>query len=1504
MAKKKVNVKFLVALTAVVGGLAVALAGLSMWYLHRTSSKYYIERAAEAEKEGKLPAAANFLSVAASKDANNKELYMKAGEMFERCVSLDPVFLGKADGQYRRILELDPGYQPAMTRLMDEMVARLHDGASGPEFYTELKKLAEQGIFGDRNNPRYQIYTRVASLLQWMYTSTSSGADAATRKQIEELGALAEKNPDIADGGYYLSQAQIKMARDLQGGGDTGQFHSLLDEVGARHKSASAARPKNPEVQWRAAQVFAQLHDADDRGDHKAQYLDMMKGAVSAALSAVKPGDEVYGDVMALNAVCLKNVQRAPADQVEKAYRDWAAAQPHDPRARYQLADYLGGIPEKRGEAMELLSKPLDPDPAARGYALLRVRQYKRGTLVLLNNLRAQDVANLHGKLREDMMALMGGDLEKIASMGSSEDPQYLKLRGKLEELQGKPVEAIKTFERAALALGPNYAFVDLDLWSHLQKLYILTNQTGTAQRMMEDLLKSAPGYTELRVKLAGLYVTTDQLDRAREQLNILEANPPKDKVLVDQIEQVKALVASRGRDSKAVDALPEGDDLQRWAKATAMSEAGRPKDALHILQGVLEKNPGDEKTVSAVVELYMQQKNRPQAAEVVRQALKANPGSALLKDLDALIATDSPDAYQKYVEKKIEQIPDPLTRVLRRAALAVQRGDYRAAYGYLDEADKITPDDRRTLLARIQVMELERRFDAMGPLLDRASAANADGMGGLAIRTQVALERGDTASALKLGGELVGKYGEFAGNWALLGHAQESAGQYRDALSSYDQALQRQPNNLDAVRGRIGALEAAGDYAEEKAAIDAALVNAPGNSTLRDLALNWELRHGDPDVVVDQCRKILKQEPNNPAVYAALGQAAVTAAQSKYAGDASQAVKLLTEAKDVLRAGLEKFGTTADVVRFYPPLASALDGLGQPGDAEQALQIYAAHPLMKDKPDAGRELAKFYERHGRLQNAEEALRGAYSNSHQSVEAQIDLAQFLLRHSKGEEALKLLGEANGSNPRVQNQRIESLLGARRYDEATKLIQDVYGSNPASAAGLFYRGLVKLSREQVGGAIEDLSSARDKDPRSVAVQQWLSRALVKAGRFGEAGAQLEEMLRKNPGLDDARVLLLETYAGASPPRWDDFDRTVKAALANPSLKSNPVWRQQLARGLSARGQFDAARREIGEAQKLAPGNMALRDELVNIMVMAKDWPGVLSETDQQIAAGYKYPQVYGKRAVAHAATGDKATAMAEFETAITGYQAASNSEGVVDVVKTIATVISPAEALAKAEKIPDAGTRDLLLVDLYGSQDDRANQARVAQSALTSGLRFSPTQRALLLRAAADAYVVMRQWDMANKSLEELVRLRPNDVTSLNDLAYLKATILNSPQDAKPFSKHAYDLAQAVGNTSVMDTHGWVLTLCGGNDLPQAVNILQHLVDSNQNFTVARYHLAVAYLRQGGVQRASEELKVVQQQMKLLEQNKGVVPDELKTGVPKALEEVRQKSGQASGRSSQ
>jgi len=150
--------------------------------------------------------------------------------------------------------------------------------------------------------------------------------------------------------------------------------------------------------------------------------------------------------------------------------------------------------------------------------------------------------------------------------------------------------------------------------------------------------------------------------------------------------------------------------------------------------------------------------------------------------------------------------------------------------------------------------------------------------------------------------------------------------------------------------------------------------------------------------------------------------------------------------------------------------MATTLEALGEPSAALEVLGQFAARPEMKDKPDALREIARLFDRQGRPQEAEKAWRDAYARSAQNVDIELELAQLLVRQNRADDALKTLAEANAKNPRVQNQRIETLVGAGRLAEAAKMVDEVYGPTPTTASGLFYRGVLRLTRKEIQSAL--------------------------------------------------------------------------------------------------------------------------------------------------------------------------------------------------------------------------------------------------------------------------------------------------------------------------------------------------------------------------------------------------------------------------------------------------
>ena len=1482
---RKVNKKFFILVFGALGGLAVLAFAVGI--LRRHGTQYYLARANAAVERGDLPAAVDWVGRAVYKDRSNKELLLKLGDLYNQMVAQDPAYLQKAISVWRVALELDPAYQPALDRVVDEGIAEFKAGGNP----RNLIDVGEMAVKAYPDNERYQSVLYMATLRQWVGGAAFSNAEVD--RDIKALAAAAQKAPDDADAALYASQAQLKRASDLRTASNIDQAHSLFDEVAARHQALIKARPQNPAVQLRASQVFAALGQMDDRAERRSAYHDLRKTTIEAAFAQAKPSDEIYDETQPAYAAWLA-AGNAPRAAVEKVYRDWVKARPTSPVARIELAQFLGLSPAQRPEAIQILSSPMPADPHLQGFAALRVRQFQRAALIELDTLRVEDARVAAAKDRDALLAKIDPDLTRIAQMGLGEDFQYLKLRGKVQMLHADAVEAVKSFERARTLLGQQF---DGDLWANLEDAYLRTGQSGTAEQLMEQLLARAPGYAALRAKLAELYIENGQLDQAATQLAALQAIKSNDPQIIEAMARLAVVVHARqghldqARQERA--ALPEKTREDRLFKARLALETQEPADVARLAHDLLHDNPADPEAVSMLIDQSLRENNIAQAKQVVADALQRAPNDAGLLALRDRLAVSSPDQMRKWQDELVQKTEDPVLRSLRQAQVALGRNDYDEAARALDAAEKIKADDPRLFDMRLQWYTRQGKFDQAVPLVEKAAAANADRMDGLLIRTQFAFQRGNIPQALGYGQDLVGKYKEFAANWVMLARVQQAAGRYSEAISSFDQALTRQPSNLEAMRGKAGCLDSLGQFLDERAVIEAARRLAPEDLALRDQALNFELRHGDPDKVVQECQDIMAKEPQNAAVYAALGQAYVVSGQTKHGNDTAVSKQYFEKARKVLDDGMVKFANTPDERRFFAPLSQVLDALGDAPGAEKLLKQFAARPDEKDSPGASRELAVFLERHHRLPEAEQAWRDAYAKSHNSVDIELELAGFLSRINRPDDALKVL-EAVSNNPRVVNQRIDTLIASGRLTDARKIVDQTLAANSADPAALYYRGLIAFLQNNTEEAVNDLSDLRKKDPRNVAVRLWLGRAQLARGNRDAASAELEAALQIAPLRDDVRITLINAYGAASDPRWDDYDRVIADAQANPSLSSEPAWSQLHAVGLARRGLFQQALVEIQAARKLAPNDIHLWDDQVDILLQARDWQGVLRETDAQIAAGHKPGAVYARRGAARNGLGDKIGAMNEFETGLAAEKTAANRAGIASLLRAMADVFGADEALVRLDNLPSGPIRDLLAMDLYGQKKDISAQSRAAEAALAENL--TTDQRALALKTDAEDYLQLNQLTKARAVYDELLKVRPDDVPTLNNVAYLLAETLNEPQSAKWYSGRAYDLSiKAGGDPRIADTHGWILTLCGGHDAYTGLQILQNLVETDKNYTKARYHLAEAYLRMGKLDVASDELTVVQDQIKQLEQNHRPVDEELRTGVKKALEELRQKT---------
>ncbi|HYL77836.1 MAG TPA: tetratricopeptide repeat protein [Bryobacteraceae bacterium] len=681
------------------------------------------------------------------------------------------------------------------------------------------------------------------------------------------------------------------------------------------------------------------------------------------------------------------------------------------------------------------------------------------------------------------------------------------------------------------------------------------------------------------------------------------------------------------------------------------------------------------------------------------------------------------------------------------------------------------------------------------------------------------------------------------------LGRVDLELHHYDEALNSFRRACDLDPSNEDAAV-RLGAIYLG------------AYINDHDSN-------KWALEEGRTVV-----ERILKK---NPRSYEGLRLDADLAAA---ANDRDGAIQKLRDANDIkpwqpetittLIQNLALAGKRAEATKLglefisqnktYGPVydllyLNYLYG-GQPQQAEDILKSKIANIPLDGLSRI--ELAAFYYSRSRKPDMIGVLDNLRSDRKTFPQADALIGDFYVRIGDFDSAIQSYREGQKNLPKMNfayDKRIaETLMVAGRRDEATQLVARLHKENPSDVESSAMRAvlLAKGNPQEVQVAIGELEALVNKDPGNALLHMSLGRAYEAKGdrdSLDRARQHLQTAVLSNRNLLPAKQSLaeVELEIGHNREAVRYADEILQVSPANYQAKITR------AAGLTKMG-------ELGKAHDELSGILKTRDSAEVRFRLA--WVDLASKRYEEATAGFQSLMRSGDvRGVIGLARCKEAEGQMAAGIQILEREVGRNPEN-DDLRMALAETLyrsarfqdSKAQLERLLAKNPNAVETQLRMGDVLNRLGDK--QGAIQHLRKARELQPSNPGAAYGLALMLDQ---SGQTDQARVAYEDVLKLDPENVQALNNLAYIKAEDGLDLDQALGLVQRA--LQKSPNDPNISDTLGLIyvrkkLTV-------QAVVLLQGLVARVPDNPAYRLHLAMALYDKGEKAQAKKELEAAQ-----------------------------------------
>jgi tetratricopeptide (TPR) repeat protein len=727
--------------------------------------------------------------------------------------------------------------------------------------------------------------------------------------------------------------------------------------------------------------------------------------------------------------------------------------------------------------------------------------------------------------------------------------------------------------------------------------------------------------------------------------------------------------------------------------------------------------------------------------------------------------------------------------------------------------------------------------------------------------------------------------------------------GNYDKARVEAKNVLQINANNAEARYVFAEIAEQEGNWQQVYAELSAALENDPKMLKARVKLAQLFVFVNQIDEAIAQANKIKEQDPNSPDYFSVSAGIAMRQKNTDEAiKDAQKALELKpghigatailsaiysdtdpAKAEQVVAEGI-RFNPEQDDLRLLQ-----VQGFAKQNKVEQA--IAGLKELIKRNPNKlsyVSHLVNYYVQQHRVSDAEALFNQSIKEKPENTDLKLAFAAFLATQHTPADGLAQLAKYVAAEPNnyklrsklaqaylstkdpekaiatyqftidkdvkgegidARNRVVDILLSQNKRPEAEALLKDILKLEPENTDGLITRARLELADNNPDAGIADLRAVLKNAPDSRQALLLLAAAQERSGATGLALDNYNKVLRTNG--NDLLALLGAAKLDIATNQLDEAKKLLEHArtVDGKNIDVSRMLVNLYVRSQQWQPAFDLCDQLIQDA-----GTAAVGYYLKGLVQLDKrDIPASIESLKKSLETEPRAIEPLLALVSVYVRTKQLGTAITYLESHVSAHPDQPHGKEMLGGLYRQVGKLDRAEAVLTevvSQQPPRiAAYRELLTVYSLLKQPEKSALL------LDQGLQKNPANVDLML-LRAQIFLASAQYKDALALYEKALVLQPKSQLIRNNLAAVLIERFPDEANLRRAQTLTTDFADSK-NPMLIDTLAWLQYKM--KNYPQAVSLLESVLAKNIDAPEIRYHLGMAYLRNGKPDKAKVEL---------------------------------------------